>query len=88
MKGGFDVIARRANATIVPVVIDGAFEIWSRHQKFPGMGNVRVVYGKAITPKECKEMSREELVSRVNQQLHEMQSDIRRRYGRKVYDYS
>ncbi|MCF7958308.1 MAG: 1-acyl-sn-glycerol-3-phosphate acyltransferase [Phycisphaerae bacterium] len=87
-KSGFDVIARRSKATTVPVVIDGAYEAWPRHQLFPAMGTIRVMYGQPITPQECKTLSREEFVARINQQLCQMQNELRTRYGRPPLDYA
>src|SRR4030042_467716 len=38
-KGGFTLLCRRGNAPVVPVLIDGAFECWPRHRKFPKPGS-------------------------------------------------
>jgi len=39
IKSGFELIARKSRATTVPVVVDGAFEAWSRHQRLPAPGS-------------------------------------------------
>lgn len=33
LKPGFGLICRRGQAAVVPVVVDGPFELWPRHQK-------------------------------------------------------
>ncbi len=86
-KSGFDVIARRSKATTVPAIIDGAYDVWPRHQLLPGTGTIRVMYGQPITPEECKALSREEFVARINTQMRQMQNDLRSRYGRPLLDY-
>ena len=79
-KSGFELIARRARATTVPVLIEGAFDVWSRHRRFPRMGKIYVTYGKAISPEEARQMPKHEYVANVNQQIREMQRDLRNRY--------
>ncbi len=88
VKGGFDLIARRAGATIVPAVVDGAFEAWPRHQKLMLPGRIGVMYGKPIPPDAIRNMSREEFIRIMNQTLRQMQTELRIQYQRKPYDYS
>ncbi|MFC1783989.1 lysophospholipid acyltransferase family protein [Planctomycetota bacterium] len=88
IKGGFELIARRGGATTVPVVIDGAFEAWPRHQRLMSMGQIKVMYGPAITVQQVGEMGRQDFVNRINQQLRRMQNQLRRRYGKRTYNYS
>jgi len=87
IKPGFDLIARRSGGTTVPVVIDGAYEVWPRHKKLPGGGRINVMYGRAITPQETKRMSREEFVTCINERLRQMQNQLRCQYGKIPYDY-
>ena len=87
IKGGFELIARRAGATTVPVVIDGAFEVWPRHQGITSMGPIRVMYGRGITSRQAARMSREDFVQLINRRLRQMQQELRRRYGKRPYNY-
>jgi 1-acyl-sn-glycerol-3-phosphate acyltransferase len=86
-KSGFELIARRARATTVPVVVDGAFDAWPRHQFLCAPGRIKIVFGPAITPEQAKKMGRDNFVALINRQLLEMQHDIRRRYHKPVYNY-
>jgi len=79
-KSGFELIARRAKATTVPVLIDGAFDVWSRHRKLPRMGKIYVVYGKAISPEQAEQMAKGEYVASVDRQIRDMQRELHRRY--------
>jgi 1-acyl-sn-glycerol-3-phosphate acyltransferase len=87
IKGGFELIVRKANAPAVPVVIDGGFEAWPRTQLLPSLGCITVSYGKPITPEQAKNLRREELVELLNGRLREMQTLIRRRTGKPTYNY-
>ena len=88
VKGGMDLIVRRSGATLVPVVIDGAFEAWPRHQLFPAMGSIWICYGQPIAPEQVRKMSREELTDQINARLRTMQNELRIKLGRRPYDYS
>lgn len=87
-KAGFGLLCRRGNAAIVPVVIEGAFECWPRHQKIftPG-SRIVVSYGKTITAREVKDMSNRVLAKTLTDRLRQMQNDCRLRQGREPYCY-
>ncbi len=87
IKGGFDLIVRKANAPAIPVIIDGAFESWPRTQLLPSLGRITVSYGKPITPQQANTLRREELVELLNRRLREMQTRVRRRTGKATYNY-
>jgi len=86
IKSGFELIARKTRATTVPVVIDGAFEVWPRTQLLPRLGRITVMYGKPIHWERMGNLPREAFVKEVQQQLRTMQHEVRRRYGKKPYD--
>ena len=44
------VIAERAAVPIVPVLIQGAYEVWPKGRGFPHLGRIRVVFGKPLKP--------------------------------------
>ena len=48
MKPGIRLLAERAAVPIVPVLIEGAFEVWPRRRKLPGLGRVNVVFGRVV----------------------------------------
>jgi 1-acyl-sn-glycerol-3-phosphate acyltransferase len=88
IKGGFELIARRSGATTVPVVIDGAFDAWPRHQRIMSMGRIKVMYGRSVTAREAADMDRGVFVRQINQSLRRMQTELRYRYGKKPYNYT
>jgi 1-acyl-sn-glycerol-3-phosphate acyltransferase len=52
-RRGFALVAERASAPVVPVLIDGAHEAWPRHRRLLRRHRLRVVYGEAIDPREA-----------------------------------
>ncbi len=86
-KPGLGLLARRGHATIVPVVIDGAFECWSRNKKLFTPGQIHVTYGKPITVEQVRDMGDEKLAELLTQTLRKMQTQSRKIQGKKPYDY-
>ncbi len=48
VQGGCAIAIRRAQVPVIPVAIAGAYDAWPRRKKLPGLGKIRVVYGKPI----------------------------------------
>ncbi len=49
LEPGITLIASRAECPIVPVLIEGAYEAWGRHRRFPRpWGKIRIIFGKPI----------------------------------------
>ena len=87
-KPGFGLLCRRGGASIVPVVIDGAFEVWPRNKKlFSPSGHITIRYGKCIPASEVKKMNEITLVERLTKTLRKMQSDCRKEKGKQPYSY-
>jgi len=87
MLPGVAMLAQRAAAWTVPVLIDGAFEAWPRTAALPLPGSVVVQYGQPISQEQARAMSAEELVESVRRRLIEIQTDVRRRVGRPALRY-
>ncbi|MFW6146250.1 MAG: lysophospholipid acyltransferase family protein [Planctomycetota bacterium] len=84
---GVAFVARRARATTVPVVIDGAYECWPRTRRLPRPGEIIVCYGRPYPPEAARAMSPEAFVGRVRADMIAIQADIRRRVGRPLLTY-
>ena len=88
LKPGFGLLARRGNASIVPVVIDGAFECWPRTQKLFTPGHlITVHYGRAITPEQIKTLDDEQLAANITDTMRKMQEQIRLKYNKQPFKY-
>jgi 1-acyl-sn-glycerol-3-phosphate acyltransferase len=81
-KPGFTVLASRSGASILPVAVDGAYAAWPRDQKFPGLGVIRVRYGRPLLPEEIEGRDERDLAAEVERRVHECQAEIRRRFPR------
>ncbi len=86
-KSGVGFLCRRGDATVVPVVIDGAFECWPRHKKIFSPGSISVCYGKVITAEQVKNMGDRKLAEVLTDTLRRMQNECRMEQGKKPYDY-
>lgn len=88
LKSGFSFIVRKSKAPIVPVVIDGAFECWPRHQKLfrPGQ-RISVKYGKSIQSEEVDKMTDKELAQYMTDVLRKMLNECRIERGKHPYKY-
>jgi 1-acyl-sn-glycerol-3-phosphate acyltransferase len=70
-RPGFTALAVRSKAAILPVAIDGAFRVWPRWRRFPGLGRIRVCYGQPILPSEITGRDERELLAEVERRVHE-----------------
>jgi 1-acyl-sn-glycerol-3-phosphate acyltransferase len=48
MKAGIRFLAERAAVPIVPVLIEGAYEVWPRGMMFPTMGRINILFGPPV----------------------------------------
>lgn len=78
LKPGFSALATRANVPIIPVAIDGAFQLWPRKNAFPLLwGCLHIHIGKPMPPEEVKEYSDRELIRHLQQQLTDLHAAAR-----------
>ena len=88
VKSGFSLLSRRSGATVVPTVIEGAFEAWPRTRKFPKISKVAVAYGEAFTAEQVKELGDKEFARILTGKLRQMQNELRANLGKEPIDYS
>jgi 1-acyl-sn-glycerol-3-phosphate acyltransferase len=85
---GVALLAQRAARWVVPVLIDGAFEVWPRWQKLPTPGGkITVQYAPPIPQSEIRKLSPTQFVARIREQLIDMQSEVRRRTNKPEINY-
>ena len=73
------MVAKRTGATIVPTVIDGAFEAWPKGLKLPRPGRVSVSYGEPLGPGAMAGLSVEELARQTRERLLGLQRAMQRK---------
>jgi 1-acyl-sn-glycerol-3-phosphate acyltransferase len=49
-RKGAAILSIHEQAPIVPVAIDGFYEAWPRHKKFPKFADLNLVFGTPIQP--------------------------------------
>jgi len=74
LKSGVVYLANKANAPIVPVVIQGTFEAWPPHKKWPKIGSkITIHYKKPLYWSDFsslgEKIGREELLQRLTAEL-------------------
>ncbi|MBS3735195.1 MAG: 1-acyl-sn-glycerol-3-phosphate acyltransferase [Phycisphaerae bacterium] len=84
---GVALLARRAAAWTVPVVIDGAFEAWPRTQRLPRPGRIAVQYGRPRRQTACRARDGKDLLAGIRNEMIALQADLRDRTGRGPLHY-
>jgi 1-acyl-sn-glycerol-3-phosphate acyltransferase len=78
LKPGFSALATRSGVPIIPVAIDGAFQIWPRKQLLPSpYGVLHLTIGQPISPAELAERSDREIVAMMQERLQALHAQTR-----------
>jgi 1-acyl-sn-glycerol-3-phosphate acyltransferase len=75
-------IAKRADAAIVPTIVDGAFEAWPRTQPLPSPRTIYVTYAEPITADEVRDWPIERIQQTVRDRMLEILDASRRKRSR------
>jgi long-chain acyl-CoA synthetase len=84
-RKGAAILSIHAQAPIVPVAIEGFYEAWPRHKKFPKFANLQLVFGKPIQPSplsEASEAAYERLTSELKSTVVAMWQKLREKDSR------
>jgi 1-acyl-sn-glycerol-3-phosphate acyltransferase len=81
LKPGFCAVARRSKVPLVPVALDGAYDIWPRTNPLPRGGRLAVVIGEPINAATVSQLSDEELVAELARRIQECLVEARRLRG-------
>ena len=71
LQPGFIAVARRGKSPVIPIALDGAYDVWPRHRKMPGLAKVAIAVGEPITQVEMKPLSDDELRHLVSERIAE-----------------
>jgi 1-acyl-sn-glycerol-3-phosphate acyltransferase len=77
-------VAKKAGATVVPAVIDGAFEAWPRDRKLPSPVRMYVSYAEPVTREQVQAWSGEQIAEIVSQRLENTLAESHRRRSRAI----
>jgi long-chain acyl-CoA synthetase len=79
-RKGAAILSIHAQAPIVPVAIEGFYEAWPRHKKFPRFADLQLVFGKPIQPPPlsvASEAAYDELTSNLKTRVVAMWEELR-----------
>jgi long-chain acyl-CoA synthetase len=79
-RKGAAILSIHTQAPIVPIAIEGFYEVWPRHKKFPKFGDLQLVFGTPIQPpplKEASEAAYERLTSELKSKVAAMWQQLR-----------
>ncbi len=69
LKPGFLVVARRCKVPLLPVAVDGAYQAWPRHAKWPRLTRVAVAIGPPISPEELADLDDEGAIELLSKRI-------------------
>jgi 1-acyl-sn-glycerol-3-phosphate acyltransferase len=69
IAAGAALVVKRAKVPVVPLVIQGAFDVWPRHRKLPRMGRVTVRFGE---PMWLHQLESREIVGKIGEAFKEL----------------
>jgi len=79
-RKGAAILSIHTQAPIVPVAIEGFYEAWPRHQKWPKVADLQLVFGKPIQPpplNEASEAAYEQLTTELKSRVVAMWQQLR-----------
>ena len=89
IKSGFILLSKRADAPVVPMVIEGLHEIWPKEKKCPKFfGSIAVEIGEPISYAEIEAIGQEKFGAVITDKLRKLQNQARESLNREPIDYS
>jgi 1-acyl-sn-glycerol-3-phosphate acyltransferase len=77
IQAGIALMIKRAEAPVIPAVVDGTWRAWPRGKKFPTKAPVRMLYGP---PLDVKNMKGPQIVRHVEGTFRSMLTELREWY--------
>lgn len=69
LKPGFQAVARRSQAVLLPVAVDGAYQAWPRGTRWPRLTRIAIQFGPPITGEQIDSMSPDELLEELQRRM-------------------
>lgn len=77
---GVMTVIKRARPTIVPMAVEGTFDVWPRHRKLPRLrGYVAAAYGEPIRADTLLQMPPREAAMLLRDRVNDLRLDLRRK---------
>jgi 1-acyl-sn-glycerol-3-phosphate acyltransferase len=82
-ESGTLLLIKRAKPTILPVAIEGAFDVWPRTRSLPkATGRIGVMYGQPIAAEDLLAQGNEQALATLQQRVQAMQDELSHRLTR------
>jgi len=84
-RKGAAILSIHEQAPIVPVAIEGFYDAWPRHKKWPKLANLSLVFGKPILPpplSKASEAAYEKWTAELKDRVVGMWQELRREEGK------
>jgi len=81
-RRGAAILSIHTRAPVVPIAIEGFYDVWPRHKKLPKFGPLEMTIGKPMIPppaSEASEATYERFMAEVKARVAEMWADLRRK---------
>lgn len=78
LKPGLLPVVRRSQVPLIPVGIDGAYQVWPRTRRLPRLGRIAVVIRPPILPEEAARWDDQVLLARLEQEIRHAHAQARR----------
>jgi len=75
LQKGITLILKKISVPVIPVAIDGSYQIWPKGRKIFRSGHVRVIYGK---PLYFKDMKADEILIKLRAAIAELLAELQR----------
>ena len=77
-RGGVLLLARKTNAPVVPLAIDGSWDAWSRHRKLPRLGAaIGMRIGEPIPAEVLGAMEEAEALEHLKREVEKLRLEVR-----------
>jgi 1-acyl-sn-glycerol-3-phosphate acyltransferase len=77
-KGGFTFLVKRTGATVVPIAVEGARDVWPRQRRFPRLrGRIALKAGRAIDAEELLADGPGAAIARIRNEIETMRQELR-----------
>ena len=71
LKPGFQAVARRSQAALLPVAIDGAYQAWPRGARWPILTRISLQFGEPLVAEQIAAMTQDELMEELTRRMED-----------------
>ncbi len=87
-RSGVIHLSRRANAPILPVAIEGAFDAWPKSARLPKPSPISVQFGRLICPTRFADLNTRQAANLLTHNLRELHTHLSKRAGKPTIGYA